>query len=179
MAVASSAPELPRAPKDGEYHRMVTPMKRFKNRMKLQLLGSIAIFQVPKSKTRKVPRKLTLKKETENSCTIDWQQVNQEWLPARLQYAVCDGVEGMLEDGNHFWKLYQEYSRSEVAELVMQHKLPSPLPQLEDAVDESAAASASPVVAETHSSGEEIVLTSNPLAQRRGGAREWLDGPRA
>ena len=105
MAVASAALELPLAPKDGEYHRMVNSAQRFKNGMKLQLLGSIAIFQVPKSKTRKVPRKLTLKKETENSCTIDWQQVNQEWLPARLQYAVCDGVEGMLENGKYFWKL--------------------------------------------------------------------------
>ena len=71
MAVASAALELPLAPKDGEYHRMVNPAERFKNGMKVQLLGSIAIFQVPKSKTRKVPRKLTLKKETENSCTID------------------------------------------------------------------------------------------------------------
>ena len=112
MAVASAALELPRAPKDGVYHRMVNPVERFKNGMKVQLLGSIAIFEVPKSKTRKVPRTLTLKKETENSCTIDWPQVNQEWHPARLRYAVCDGVEGMLEDGNHFWKLYKEYSRS-------------------------------------------------------------------
>ena len=158
---------------------MDNPVQRFKNRMKLQLLGSIAIFEVPKGKTRKVPRTLTLQKETENSCTIDWPQVNQEWHPARLQYAVCDGVEGMLEDGNHFWKLHQEYSRSEVSELVMQHKLPSPLPQLEDAVVASAAASASPDVSETHSSGEEIVLTSNLLAQRHGGAREWLDGSHA
>ena len=85
----------------------------------------------------------------------------------------------MLEDGKHFWKLFKEYSRSEVDELVMQHKLLSSLPQLEDAVDESAAASASPVEAETHSSEEEIVLTSNLLAQRRVGARGWLDGPGA
>ena len=62
---------------------------------------------------------------------------------------------------------------------VMQHELPSPLPELEDAMDASAAASASPDVAEPHSSGEEMVLTSNPVAQRRFGAREWLDGPRA
>ena len=101
MAVASEALALPRAPKDGVHHRMVNPGERFKNGMKVQLLGSIAIFQVPKCKRRKVPRTLTLKKDTENSCTIDWPQVNQEWHPARLQYAVCDGVEGMLEDGNH------------------------------------------------------------------------------
>ena len=47
MAVASAALELPRAPKDGVYHRMVNPVMRFKNGMKVQLLGSIAIFQVP------------------------------------------------------------------------------------------------------------------------------------
>ena len=179
MAVASEALALPSAPKDGMYFRMENPGERFKNGMRLQLLGSIAIFQVPKSKPKKVPRTLTLKKETENSCTIDWPQVNQEWHPARLQHAVCNGVEGMLEDDKHFWKLHKEYSRSEVAELVMQHELPSPLPQLEDAIDASAAASASPDVAEAHSSGEEMVLTSNPFAQRRVGAREWLDGPRA
>ena len=177
MAVASAALELPRAPKDGVYHRMDNPVKRFKNRMKLQLLGSIAIFEVPKRK-KKVSHTLTLNKETENSCTVDWRPVNTEWNTARLQYAVLDGVEGMLEDGKHFWKLFKEYSRSEVDELVMQHMLASSLPALEDAVDASAAASASPDVAETHSSGEEIVPTSNPLAQRRGGPRAWLDGPR-
>ena len=124
-------------------------------------------------------RTLTLKKEIENSCTIDWKPVNQEWHTARLQYAVCDGVEGMLENGKYFWKLYKEYSPSEVAERVKQHMLPSSVPQLEDAVDASLAASASPDVGETHSSGEEIVLTSNLLAQRHGGAREWLDGSHA
>ena len=179
MAVASEALALPTAPKDGMYFRMENPAQRFKNNMKLQLLGSIAIFEVPRSKPKKVPRTLTLKKETEHSCTIDWPEVTQEWHPARLQYAVCGEVEGMLEDGKHFWKLHKEYSRSEVAALVMQHKLPCPLPQLEDAIDASAAASASPDVTEPLSSGEEMVLTSNPCAQRRLGAREWLDGPRA
>ena len=179
MAVASEALALPSAPKDGMYFRMENPGERFKNEMKLQLLGSIAIFEVPKSKPKKVPRTLTLQKETENSCIIDWPQVNKEWSPAILQYAVLADVEGMLEDGKHFWKLFKEYSRSEVDELVMQHKLASSLPPLEDAVDASAAASASPVKAETHSSEEEIVLTSNSLAKRRVGAREWLDGPGA
>ena len=178
-AVASAEVELPHAPKDGEYHRMENSKERFKNKMKLQLLGSIAIFEIPIGKRRKGPRTVTLRKETEHSCIIEWPEVNSEWPSARLQYHVCDDVEGMLEDGKHFWKLFKEYSRSEVAELVMQHKLPSPLPQLEDAVDASAAASASPDMSETHSSGEEIVLTSNLLAQRHGGAREWLDGSHA
>ena len=177
MAVASEALALPTAPKDGMYFRMENPAQRFKNGMKLQLLGSIAIFEVPRSKPKKVPRTLTLKKEAENSCTIDWPEVNQEWHPARLQYAVCGEVEGMLEDGKHFWKLHKEYSRSEVAELVMQHKLPSPLPQLEDAINASAAASASPDMEEAPCSREEMSLTSNPFAQPRVRPREWLDGP--
>ena len=130
MAVASAALELPRAPKDGVYHRMDNPVQRFKNRMKLQLLGSIAIFEVPKGKTRKVPRTLTLQKETENSCIIDWPQVNQEWRPAILQHAVLADVEGMLEGGKHFWKLFKAYSECEVADLFWQQELASPLPQL-------------------------------------------------
>ena len=60
MAVASEALALPSAPKDGMYFRMENPGERFKNGMRLQLLGSIAIFQVPKSKPKKVPRTLTL-----------------------------------------------------------------------------------------------------------------------
>ena len=41
---------LPTAPKDGMYFRMENPTQRFKNEMKLQLLRSIAIFEVPRSK---------------------------------------------------------------------------------------------------------------------------------
>ena len=161
MAVASAALQLPLAPKDGEYHRMVNPAERFKNGMKVQLLGSIAIFEVPKRK-KKVSHTLTLNKETENSCTVDWRPVNTEWNTARLQYAVLDGVEGMLEEGNKFWKLYTECSPTEVAQRVMQHMLPSSFPQLEDAVDASAAASTSPDLGDTQSS-----RASNQLAQRR------------
>ena len=176
MAVASEASAQPTAPKAGMYIRMENPARRFKNGMKLQLLDSIAIFEVPRSKPKKVPRTLTLMKETEDSCTINWPEVTQDWHPARLQSAVCGEVEGMLEDGKHFWKLHKEYSPSEVAELVMQHKLPSPLPQLEDAIDASAAASASPDEEEAHCSREEMSLTSNPFEQPRVRPREWLDG---
>ena len=180
MAVASQAVALRTAPEPGEYFRMEeNHTQRFNNKMKLLLLGRIAVLKVPGSKPKKPPRIVTLEKVTEDSLIINWPEVIPDWPRARLQSAVCGEVEGMLEDGKHFWKLHKEYSPSEVAELVMQHKLPSPLPQLEDAMDASAAASASPDVAEPHSSGEEMVLTSNPLAQRRVGAREWLDGPRA
>ena len=63
-AVASAEVELPHAPKDGEYHRMENSKERFKNKMKLQVLGSIAIFEIPIGKKRKGPRTVTLRKET-------------------------------------------------------------------------------------------------------------------
>ena len=177
MPVASEAPAPPTAPKAGMHFRMENPARRFKNEMQLQLLDSIAIFEVPRSKPKKLTRTLTLMKESEDSSTINWPEVTQDWHPARLQSAVCGGVEGMLEDGKHFWKLHIEYSPSEVAALIMQQKTPSPRSQLEDAMDASAAASASPDEAEVHCSREEMSLTSNRFAQPRGGPREWLDGP--
>ena len=182
-AVASAEVELPHAPKDGEYHRVENSKERFKNKMKLHLLDSIAIFEVPKGKRRKGPRTLTLTKETEHSCIIEWPQVNPEWHSARLQYHVCDDVEGMLEGGKHFWKLFKAYSECEVADLFWQQELASPLPkladaepQLADAVDASAAASAAtPGVAASHSreEEEEVVFTSSS-PQRSGGPAAWL-----
>ena len=175
-AVASAEVELPHAPKDGEYHRMENSKERFKNKMKLQVLGSIAIFEIPIGKRRKGPRTVTLRKETEHSCIIEWPEVNSEWPSARLQYHVCDDVEGMLEGGKHFWKLFKAYSHSEVADLFMQHKLASPLPQLADAEDASAAASAaSPGVAARHSREEEEEVVFMSSSQRPGGPLAWLD----
>ena len=187
-AGASTEVKLPHALKNGVYHRMENSdsTQRFNNKMRLQVFDDIAIFESGIGKRKKGPCRATLKKETEHPCIIEWREVNPEWRSATLEYHVRDGVEGMLEGGEHFWKLFKPYSESDVADHCWQQELASSLPQpadaepqLADAVDASAAASASPDVAETHSSGEEIVLTSNPLAQRRGGAREWLDGPRA
>ena len=182
-AVASAEVELPHAPKDGEYHRMENSKERFKNKMKLQVLGSIAIFEIPIGKRRKGPRTVTLRKETEHSCIIEWPEVNSEWPSARLQYHVCDDVEGMLEGGKHFWKLFKPYSESDVADLFWQQELASSLPQpadaepqLADAVDASAAASAAtPGVAASHSreEEEEVVFTSSS-PQRSGGPAAWL-----
>ena len=118
----------------------------------------------------------------DNSCIIDWTPVNREWGSAPLEYAVCDGVRGMLENGIHFWKLSEEYSSSKVAERLLHHQLTSPLPQLQDAVDaveESAAASASAHLPVSHSSDEEVVLRPDPQPQRRWGRRSQLDGARA
>ena len=183
-AVASAEVELPHAPKDGEYHGMENSKERFKNKMKLQVLGSIAIFEIPIGKRRKGPRTVTLRKETEHSCIIEWPEVNSEWPSARLQYHVCDDVEGMLEGGNHFWKLFKAYSESEVADLFWQQELASPLPkladaepQLADAVDASATASAaSPGVAARHSREEEEEVVFMSSSQRPGGPLAWLDG---
>ena len=185
-AVASAEVELPHAPKNGEYHRMENSdsTQRFKNKMKLQLLGSIAIFEIPIGKSRKGPRTVTLRKETEHSCIIEWPEVNSEWPSARLQYHVCDDVEGMLEGGKHFWKLFKAYSESEVADLFWQQELASPLPkladaepQLADAVDASATASAaSPGVAASHSREEEEEVVFMSSSQRPGGPLAWLDG---
>ena len=182
-AVASAEVELPHAPKDGEYHRMENSKQRFKNKMKLQVLGSIAIFEIPIGKRRKGPRTVTLRKETEHSCIIEWPEVNSEWPSARLQYHVCDDVEGMLEGGKHFWKLFKPYSESDVADLFWQQELASSLPQpadaepqLADAVDASAAASAAtPGVAASHSreEEEEVVFTSSS-PQRLSGPAAWL-----
>ena len=184
-AVASAEVELPHAPKDGEYHRMENSnsKQRFKNKMKLQVLDSIAIFEIPIGKNRKGPRTVTLRKETEHSCIIEWPEVNSEWPSARLQYHVCDDVEGMLEGGKHFWKLFKAYSESEVADLFWQQELASPLPkladaepQLADAVDASATASAaSPGVAARHSREEEEEVVFMSSSQRPGGPLAWLD----
>ena len=184
-AVASAEVELPHAPKNGEYHRMENSnsKQRFKNKMKLQVLGSIAIFEIPIGKRRKGPRTVTLRKETEHSCIIEWPEVNSEWPSARLQYHVCDDVEGMLEGGKHFWKLFKAYSECEVADLFWQQELSSSLPQpadaepqLADAEDASAAASAaSPGVAARHSREEEEEVVFMSSSQRPGGPLAWLD----
>ena len=184
-AVASAEVKLPHAPKNGEYHRMENSnsKQRFKNKMRLQVLDGIAIFESGIGKRKKGPCPVTLKKETEHPCIIEWREVNSEWRSATLEYHVRDGVEGMLEGGKHFWKLFKQYSDSDVADHCWSQELasssPQPAdaePQLAHAVDASAAASASPVKAETHSSEEEIVLTPNLPAQRCVGPREWLDG---
>ena len=47
--MTAAALQRPRAPPNGEYHRMENdnPAERFKNGMKMQLFGSIAIFAYP------------------------------------------------------------------------------------------------------------------------------------
>ena len=184
-AVASAEVKLPHAPKNGEYHRMENSdsKQRFKNKMRLQVFDDIAIFESGIGKRKKGPCPVTLKKETEHPCIIEWREVNSEWRSATLEYHVRDGVEGMLEGGKHFWKLFKEYSDSDVADHCWSQELasssPQPAdaePQLAHAVDASAAASAAtPGVAASHSreEEEEVVFTSSS-PQRSGGPAAWL-----
>ena len=177
-AVASAEVKLPHAPKIGEYHRMENSdsTQRFKNRMRLQVFYDIAIFESGTGKRKKGPCRATLKKETEHPCIIEWREVNSEWRSATLEYHVRDGVEGMLEGGKHFWKLFKQYSDSDVADHCWRQELASSLPQPADAVDASAAASAAtPGVAASHSreEEEEVVFTSSS-PQRPSGPAAWL-----
>ena len=173
------------APKNGEYHRMENSdsKQRFKNKMRLQVLDDIAIFESGTGKRKKGPCRATLKKETEHPCIIEWREVNSEWRSATLEYHVRDGVEGMLEGGEHFWKLFKPYSDSDVADHCWRQELASSLPQPADAepqlahaVDASAAASAAtPGVAASDSreEEEEVVFTSSS-PQRLSGPAAWL-----
>ena len=187
MAVASQAVALRTAPEPGEYFRMEeNHTQRFKNKMKLLLLGRIAVLKVPGSKPKKPPRIVTLEKVTEDSLIINWPEVIPDWPCARLQKARSGDVEGMLEDETHFWKLYKRYSSSDVAALISQQQTPpleleleddvaalisqqqtpSPLLALEDAHDEVA-----------HCSTEEVILISEGVAQPRVRPLVWLDAP--
>ena len=184
-AVASAEVELPHAPKNGEYHRMENSdsKQRFKNKMRLQVLDGIAIFESGIGKRKKGPCPVTLKKETEHPCIIEWPEVNSEWRSATLEYHVRDDVEGMLEGGEHFWKLFKPYSESDVRDHCWQEELASSLlqpadaePQLADAVDASAAASAAtPGVAASDSrEEEEEVFFTSSSPQRLSGPATWL-----
>ena len=198
MAVASQAVALATAPETGEYFRMEeNHTQRFKNRMKLQLLGRIAVLEVPGSKPKKPPRIVTLEKVTEDSLIINWPEVIPDWPCARLQKAACGDVEGILEDETHFWKLYKRYSSSDVAALISQYQTPSlelqleddvaalisqqqtpsPLLPLEDVIRASATEPSSSHDQVAHCSTEEVILISEAVAQPRVRPLVWLDAP--
>ena len=145
------------------------PAERFKNGMKMQLCGRIAIFEVPKRKRNKrTSHTLTLSREDEHSCIIDWRLVDPTWETSRLRHVVLGGVEGMLEDDVKFWKLCSEYSPGEVARRMMEQGPHSPVPALEDHVAASAQEPASAYLGHTQASE-----ASNHAAQRGGGPRQW------
>ena len=105
------------------------------------------------------------------------QEEVEKHLEAARSYSRSGSPVAMLMDGESAYEDDAVSSTSYKRQKIPPASTPAAaLPPLEHGVDASAAASASPVEAETHSSEEEIVLTSNSPAQRRVGAREWLDG---
>ena len=196
MAVASQAVALRTAPEPGEYFRMEeNHTQRFKNKMKLLLLGRIAVLKVPGRKSKKPARIVTLEKVTEDSLIINWPEVIPDWPCARLQKAACGDVEGILEDETHFWKLFKRYSPADVAALISQYQTPSlelqleddvaalisqqqtpsPLLQLQDAIPASAAEPSSSHDQVAHCRTDKMSLTLEAVAKPQVRPRDWLN----
>jgi len=131
--------------------------KRFKNKMRLKILGNVAWLEVPRCKSRR-RFTLLLTEAGGDAVTIDWRPANPEWQTGRLQLVVMEGERGLLEDEEKFWKLHQEYSQEEVEKL------------LQDARDPSR--SGSPVLALRD--GEDAVVPSLPSSSGRRQPAEWL-----
>ena len=183
----------PTMPVNGLYYRMedIDHTKRFKNHMRLKILGNVAWLEFPKRKRHK-PIVLPLSRAGDDAVRIDWSSHNPEWKSGLLQLVVEEGQRGLRENEEVFWKLYEEYSKEEVEKHVeaarSSSRSISPLAMLMDGKlsDEDVAASSSsckhqksalastPAAAGTGQGSEE-----EKMLLRRGGAREWLDGPRA
>ena len=133
MSLALSVPGRPRAPHNGLYFRMENDnfKKRFNNHLRMEILGDIAYMVYPRSRPKKsYTLKLT---PADDACIIDWTPVNDTWHSGRLQFACAEGVPGLLEDSDRFWKLDQEYSEEYVARRRIELEAQSPL-ALTDAV---------------------------------------------
>ena len=133
MSLALSVPGRPCAPRNGLYFRMENDnfKKRFNNHLRMEILGDIAYMVYPRSRPK---RAYTLKlTPADDACIIDWTPVDDTWHPGRLQFACAEGVPGLLEDSDRFWKLDQEYSEEYVARRRIELEAQSPL-ALTDAV---------------------------------------------
>ena len=133
MSLALSVPGRPCAPHNGLYFRMENDnfKKRFNNHLRMEILGDIAYMVNPTSRAKKsYTLKLT---PADDACIIDWTPVDDTWHQGRLQVACAEGVPGLLEDSDKFWKLDQEYSEEYVARRRIELEAQSPL-ALTDAV---------------------------------------------
>ena len=127
MSLALSVPGRPCAPHNGLYFRMEDDnfQKRIKNHLRMEILGDIAYMVNPRSRAKKsYTLKLT---PADDACIIDWTPVDDTWHPGRLQFACAEGVPGLLEDSDKFWKLDQEYSEEYVARRRIELEAQSPL----------------------------------------------------
>ena len=110
MSLALSVPGRPCAPHNGLYFRMENDnfKKRFNNHLRMEILGDIAYMVYPRSRPKKsYTLKLT---QADDDCIIDWTPVDETRQPGRLRTACAEGVPGLLEDSDKFWKLGEEYS---------------------------------------------------------------------
>ena len=115
MREAAEQHGRPTVPVSGLYFRMEDHdhTKRFKNHMRLKLLGNVAWLEFP---TRKRHRQfvLPLSRAGEDAIRIDWSSAYPEWKSGLLQLVVEEGERGIREKEEVFWKLYKEYSQEEV-----------------------------------------------------------------
>ena len=117
MQEAAEKHGRPAMPVCGLYYRMENRDHKtpFKNQMRLRLLGEVAWLEFP---IRKPPTQfvLPLHAEGEDAIRIDWSSAFQEWGSGLLQLVVEEGVRGLREKEEVFWKLEREYSEEEVKE---------------------------------------------------------------
>ena len=115
MKEAAEQHGRPAMPVCGLYYRMENRdhKTRFKNQMRLKLLGEVAWLEFP---TRKPPMQfvLPLHVEGEDAIRIDWSSAFKKWGSGLLQLVVEEGVRGLREKEEVFWKLEREYSEEEV-----------------------------------------------------------------
>ena len=110
MSLALSVPGRPCAPHNGLYLRMGNDnfKQRFNNHLRMDILGDLAYMVYPRSRRKKsYTLKLT---PADDACIIDWTPVDETWQAGRLRFACAQGVPGLLEDCDTFWKLEEEYS---------------------------------------------------------------------
>ena len=105
----------PTVPVSGLYFRMEDHdhTKRFKNHMRLKILGNVAWLEFPKRKRQK-QIVLPLTRAGDDAVRIDWSSAYPEWKSGLLQLVVEEGQRGIREKEEVFWKLYEEYSKEEV-----------------------------------------------------------------
>ena len=160
----------------GVYLRMEDrdPTQRFKNGMRLQVLGDAACLEYPKRKRSEARHfVLSLRPEGADAYRIDWTPACPAWGTARLQYVEERGVRGLRENATVFWRLEREYSPTDAERLLLAIQSPDvseiPVPMLQDGGLRQADDAPVP-------GAEEVVFAGNQLAAGPSTARQWLDG---
>ena len=96
MREAAEQHGRPTVPVSGLYFRMEDHdhTKRFKNHMRLKILGTVAWLEFPTGKRRR-QFVLPLSPDGEDAIRIDWSPAYPEWKSGRLQLVVEEGERGI------------------------------------------------------------------------------------